>query len=239
MMKSLLKSVAVITSLFSALSWSAPARPTLAVLYFDVHESMKAEQVFRKGLAQMLITDLAQSADLQVVERERLEEVLSELKLQGSAQVDPATAQRAGKLLGAKYLLMGAIVPLGKKLSFETRVLQVETGKVVTTTRALATMDDVYDAEQQLAGVLPGLIQGADRAAGPTPGAPRPPAHDAPTRPAKKKVALSFFTAARYAGALDALDAHDPKKAKELLTQVTTEAPAFELAQADLAKLTH
>ena len=236
-MKSLMNLLTVLLAVIGFEAAAAtPVKPTVAVLYFDVHESLKAEQVFQKGLAEMLITDLVQTDLFSVVERSRLEDVLTELKLQKSAAVDQATAQKAGKLLGAKYLILGSIIPLGKKLSFETRVLSVETAKVLKSTRAQASMDDVFEAEQQLAQNLQRLLLEAETTAqaAPTPASP------APAKPpaAKKKTVLSFFTAAKFAGALDAKDNHDLVKAKELLTQVTAEAPTFELAKLDLANLT-
>jgi curli biogenesis system outer membrane secretion channel CsgG len=46
---------------------------------------------------------------LRLVERERLKDIKGELALQQSGDVDAATAQKIGKLLGAKYMLAGKI----------------------------------------------------------------------------------------------------------------------------------
>lgn len=46
---------------------------------------------------------------LRLVERERLRDIKGELALQQSGDVDAATAQKVGKLLGAKYMLTGKI----------------------------------------------------------------------------------------------------------------------------------
>jgi curli biogenesis system outer membrane secretion channel CsgG len=46
---------------------------------------------------------------LRIVERERLKDVRGELELQQSGEVDGATAQQIGKLLGARYMLTGKI----------------------------------------------------------------------------------------------------------------------------------
>src|SRR5262249_60638541 len=83
---------------------AAAEAPTVAVLYFD-YEGKDAEQaLLRKGLAQMLISDLLGNEWIRVVERDRLQEVIAELKLQATNKMDQATAERGGELLGARHL---------------------------------------------------------------------------------------------------------------------------------------
>ena len=53
------------------------------------------------AIADLLTTDLSRSAQLQLVERARLGDVLRELDLAKSGRVDSTSAPRAGKLLGA------------------------------------------------------------------------------------------------------------------------------------------
>jgi curli biogenesis system outer membrane secretion channel CsgG len=54
---------------------------------------------------------------LRLVERARLKDVKGELDLQQSGDVDAATAQKVGKLLGAKYMLTGKITRFACKVS--------------------------------------------------------------------------------------------------------------------------
>src|SRR5262249_47352623 len=48
------------------------------------------------GLADMLMTDLARSSQIQIVDRLRFDAVLREIKLTQAGLVDPATAPRVG-----------------------------------------------------------------------------------------------------------------------------------------------
>lgn len=202
----------------------APAKPVVAVLYFDVPEKNEDLAAFRKGLAEMLITDLVQGEQLSVVERSRLEEVLAELELSGSGKVDPATAQKIGKLLGARYQVMGSIVPLGKLMSFEVKVVRVETGQVLKATRERATVDDVFEAEQKLAATLQALVAEAEKLV--------------PPPPPKGATKLRYDTAVKYSKALDAKDKKNKDAAVKLLNEVVKEQPDFKLAQLDLLNLT-
>src|SRR5215831_7380225 len=128
--------------------------PTAAVLYFDYDGKDAELALLRKGLAQMLISDLAASDAIRVVERERLQDVLGELKLQQSSKIDQASAVRAGKLLGARYLVLGAYFDVMKSLRADARIVDVETGQVLFSAGGTAKPDDVLVLEQKLAGEL-------------------------------------------------------------------------------------
>src|SRR5687768_15808473 len=93
-------------------SFSFAAKPTVAVLYFDYEGKNEEMAVLKKGLAQMIISDLSGGASYTVVERMRLQEIMDELKLAQSGKIDPATAAKIGKLLGARYMVMGGYFDL-------------------------------------------------------------------------------------------------------------------------------
>src|SRR4051812_49731662 len=73
----------------------------VAILYFDNSGDAALEKL-KKGLADMLITDLSAIKTLSLVERSRLEEILKEQKLNHSKSFDASTASKIGKLLGAE-----------------------------------------------------------------------------------------------------------------------------------------
>ena len=52
---------------------------------------------------------------IRVIERERLQEIRSELNFQQSVEVDTATVQKIGKLLGVKYVMTGKITRFAYK----------------------------------------------------------------------------------------------------------------------------
>jgi curli biogenesis system outer membrane secretion channel CsgG len=65
------------------------------------------------GVADLITSELAREADrwrtFRVVERDRLFEVMAEQDLGEGGRIDPATAARIGRILGADLLLMGAV----------------------------------------------------------------------------------------------------------------------------------
>jgi len=80
---------------------------TVAVCYYQDLSPDKSLRAFQKGLAAMLITDLSKAKSLKVVERLRLQALLSEMKLGQTGIVDTRTAPRVGRLLGAGNLIVG------------------------------------------------------------------------------------------------------------------------------------
>lgn len=60
-------------------------------------------------LSGMLSNELAATGDFKVVERSKLEDVLSEQNLAASGRVSAGTGARIGKLTGAQYLIAGTV----------------------------------------------------------------------------------------------------------------------------------
>jgi curli biogenesis system outer membrane secretion channel CsgG len=71
------------------------------------------------ALRDLFTTAISEKANgkLRLVERERLKEIRGELKFQQSDEVDPASAQKVGQLLGARYVLTGKITRFACKVS--------------------------------------------------------------------------------------------------------------------------
>src|SRR5204863_174871 len=61
------------------------------------------------GLAELLVTDLSVSSQLQMLDRLRIDAILRELALVDSGVTDPRAAPRVGRLMGARRLLIGSV----------------------------------------------------------------------------------------------------------------------------------
>ena len=205
---------------------SAGKKPTIAILSFDYGGKDAALEPLREGLAQMLIADVSTIPQVQVVERARLKALLEEQKLGRSGKLDPATAARVGKLLGARLLVLGSYFDLGPQLRIDARVVEVETGKILRAVGANGASGDFWAIEQELAGKLGDVLADAmtDVAPARLPARPRPPK-------------VKSTTVATYGQALVALDGGQKGQAKTLLAKAVDEAPGFMLAKADLNAL--
>lgn len=104
------------------------------------------------GLPDLLITDLARSGRLQLVDRLRLDAVLREIRLVETGRVDTATAPRVGKLIGARRLVLGTLTQATPdNLRIGARVADVATGQVRSAVDASAPLEDILQAEKALA----------------------------------------------------------------------------------------
>src|SRR3954471_25047071 len=144
-----------------ALAAPEPPKPTLAILFFDYTGKDQELEPLRKGLAQMLITDFSAAPQVRVVERARLKALLEEQKLGQSGKVDPASAARLGKLLGARFLVLGSFFDLKSVLRIDARVVEVETWRIVRSVGAAGAADDFWTLEKTLAEKLGEVLEGA------------------------------------------------------------------------------
>jgi len=104
------------------------------------------------AIADLLITDLSRSRQLQLVERARLGAILEELDLAGAGRVDSLSAPRAGRLMQARRLILGSVdtLPNGE-FRLSVRVADVETGVLEQALDARASAADLLAAEKVIA----------------------------------------------------------------------------------------
>ena len=100
---------------------------TVAISYFDNTSGTEEYNPLSKGLADMLITDLSNVKSIQIVEREKLENLLKEIELGDSKFIDPNTAQKLGKGLGAGYMLTGSFLIMDETMRIDARLVDVGT----------------------------------------------------------------------------------------------------------------
>ncbi len=211
------------------------ASPTVAVLYFDYSGNDEDMAFLRKGLTQMLVTDLSQSQDLRVVERIDLESVLEELKLNRTNKIDKASANRIGKLLGARFLITGGYFEFKGRLRVDAKVIDVETG-AVTGVGVLKDSANFMELEEVLAQKLISELLVLHKTKTKTK-SKRKAARKRALRKSKHRRKVRASTVARYGRALDAIDQGNNKVAMKELESITNETPYFKPAVAELKVL--
>lgn len=109
------------------------AKPTVAVMYFTNSALMgNADYApLSKGMAEVLITELSRNPTIRVVERDRLQQLLEEQDLSSSNRVDPETAVRVGRILGARHMLLGTfIIDTRENMRIDVRAVNTETSEI-------------------------------------------------------------------------------------------------------------
>jgi len=124
---------------------------SVAVLYFYNKTGMRKLDPFRKGLALMLITDLSQLKGISLVERIRLQALTQELELGESGLVEPQTAPRVGRLLGAAYIISGDMIKGAlEKIKINSNLLDVMNKTVFGSPMTEGIMQEFFRMEKEI-----------------------------------------------------------------------------------------
>lgn len=103
------------------------------------------------GIAETLILKLSHVDALQMVERIRLKEIMDEMKFAASGLVDEKTAVKAGKLVGAQVLVVGAFQKAGNRLRINGRFVEASTGKIIKTAEATGVTEEIFELQDKIA----------------------------------------------------------------------------------------
>ena len=223
----LLAASAFAVSAIPVAAQNAAQRPTLAVLYFTnsalVDNASYAP--LSKGMAEMLITELAQNNAVRVVERDRLQSVIEEQNLQNSDRVDKDTAVKLGKTLGARHMLLGSfIIDQKRNMRIDVRAVNTETSQIDYTESVSGNADNLLALVIQLGSkVNAGLKLPALKTASVT-----TPASKSPNQ---------FKALMAMSQALEAEDRKSKSEAVSLYKQAIALNPDFDRAKTRLASI--
>lgn len=105
---------------------NTPPRPnTLAVFPFRFVGEDPEYRPLGRALAELLVTDLSQTSRLQVLERAHVQLLIDEMRLAETGRVDPRTAARTGRILGAERVVHGSLAGGEEELRLETSIIRV------------------------------------------------------------------------------------------------------------------
>ncbi len=105
---------------------STPPEPrTVGVFPFSYQGPDQRLRPLGRALSEMLTNDLSRSGRLRVLERLRVQLLVDEMALTGQGRVDPATAARSGRLLGAARVVQGVLDGDEDQLVMEAVVVPV------------------------------------------------------------------------------------------------------------------
>jgi TolB-like protein len=127
------------------------SKPTVAVLKFSSFALGRDATELGGALVDMVTTELSKKDAIRVVDRAQVEDLLTKQKLLVSGRVSDAEAMRAGKLLGAEYIVSGGVVMDKTDARLDIRLVDVETGLTVRSFKERGKQDDLLTLVEQLA----------------------------------------------------------------------------------------
>jgi TolB-like protein len=214
---------------FAASSAFAQSKPTVAVLYLSDAAIGKAHDELAplsKGIADMLITEMADNPAIKVVERDALQNILNEQKLATDGTADKETAVKVGKLLSAHHMISGSFVtdPAGTMV-LSVHSTNVETSVVEYTTSVTDKTANLLAAIHKLAMKLNAGLK-----------LPDIPKQVGEVRQAKDEK-IPFQSVMLYSRGLEAKDKGDKAGAVQLFSQALKSFPDYDAPKKELDKL--
>jgi TolB-like protein len=211
-------------------SRQADTRPGIAVFPFVDGGSFGPDKedfaALSVGLQQMLTTELAQNPALRVVERAALKQLMDEQTLGASGRVDPQTAARLGKMVGAKYVVLGGFTDAFGTMRLDGRIVVVETTEVLRAEEVRDKREQIFDMVVRLSDQVTKGVKLAPLSA---------QARQVRNGRAKK---LPAAAAALYSRALVLQDHGRKDKAVELYREIVQRFPEMNEAREALRQLT-
>jgi len=138
----------VATSQAAVVQAQQDSRPGIAVFPFDnggsYGQNKENFEALSVGMQQMLTTELAVNPALRVVDRSQIKQLLSEQDLGANGRVDANTAAKVGKVVGAKYAVLGGFTDLYGDFRIDIRVVNVETSEIVKTEKVNGKREGLY-----------------------------------------------------------------------------------------------
>lgn len=134
----------------AALSTTPPTENTIAVFPFRYRGANEELRPLERGLSHLIVTDLSKVSQLRLLERERVQALIDEMKLADSGRVEPATGARSGRLLRAARVVQGSLQdqPQQDRLRLDANVVDATSSTVTATGAATDRLQQLFEVEK-------------------------------------------------------------------------------------------
>jgi len=150
--------LSLVPVLLGAQQRNQDTRPGIAVLPFNnggsYGQGKEDFDALERGIAGMMISELSQNPAARVVERQEIQRLVDEQNLGAQGRVDPQTAAKVGKLVGARYVVLGTFVDFYGDFRVDVRLVNTETSEIVKTESERMQRDHMFDIIRNIAARL-------------------------------------------------------------------------------------
>ncbi len=162
---------------------------SIAIVDFQNTSQNKNLDYLQNAIPEMLITNLAKSGKLDIVERSRLQDAIKEMQLGMTGVVDQNNAVELGKAVGANAILVGSYLEIGGLIRINARLIDVESSKVLKAESVQGRAgQEIFSLMDQLAQSIERQLVGEEKKPQPTNASMTEPASQrTPQKPATKQ----------------------------------------------------
>lgn len=124
---------------------------TVAVFPFKVLNKDPRAMHLGEGASEHIITHLVQSGTIEVVEESQLDKAVKQIAKGQSGMFEEKSAIELGRMVNAKYIVIGTVQLFGYEASINARLLDVSTAKLVLANSVQGKWSTIFDLYEQLA----------------------------------------------------------------------------------------
>jgi TolB-like protein/Tfp pilus assembly protein PilF len=148
--KELQQDARVALSQEAALASAPPTENTIAVFPFRYRGANEELRPLERGLSHLIVTDLSKVSQLRLLERERVQVLIDEMRLADSGRVEPATGARSGRMLRAAKVVQGSLQdqPSQDRLRLDANVVDATNSSVTATGAATDRLQQLFEVEK-------------------------------------------------------------------------------------------
>jgi tetratricopeptide (TPR) repeat protein/TolB-like protein len=142
---------------FFLLSNSCFAKQQMTILVHSFENTGNKEYSWiSAGMTDTVIADLAHIQDISVVSNQDRKKALEEMKFAFSGLAEEDKMIKLGKLTGANVIFTGSYFVSGNRIRIIARLVNVETGKVESSTKLDGTIEGIFDLQDKVVFALMG-----------------------------------------------------------------------------------
>jgi eukaryotic-like serine/threonine-protein kinase len=127
---------------------------SLAILPFHNASSDAKLDWLGSSMAEMLSTDVGQSASVRMVSEDRVEQVLKDLRVTPQSELDPATVTRVANQSNVDTVVWGHYAQFGDRIRIDATVQDLKRGTSKTLSAEAASEKEILPAVDGLAGQI-------------------------------------------------------------------------------------
>lgn len=147
--------LSLVPVLLAAQQRGQDTRPGIAVFPFSSGGSYgQGKEDFaalERGIAGMMISELSQNPAARLVERQEIQRLVDEQNLGAQGRIDPQTAAKIGKLVGARYVVLGSFIDFYGDFRVDVRLVNAETSEIIQTEQDRMQRDHLFDLIRNIA----------------------------------------------------------------------------------------
>ena len=217
---------------------AGPGKPSVAVLYFDNNTGDASLDWMRTGVADMIVTDLSQSTDIEVIGTDNVYQILQELKRAEDRVISADVVQEIARRAGVDRVVLGSYVKAGDTIRINARLQEARTGRVVSAERVEGPGEaSLFSLVDELTRRIKVQMAELARVAtgGPLLAKPGAPVEEGLDRGVREITTASIEAYRYYAEGVHLHERYLEAQAVPLLEKATAIDPKFAMAYAKLA----